>query len=202
VRLDFGWADDGEIHQYCFQCHEEAVERVRCAGRTFYDCGECGVRSDRSIVVDPSVRWWIGLDQEYWHESAGVFVRDPLDRFLFFERTAYPFVLTVPAGHVDVGEDAFTAARRELAEETAIEAATLTLLGVDDLVGDSCRRGADAHRWHAYLTDRRVAAGVVELDDEGRKPVWLTPDQACRRPLATPVGFVLEKYRHLLLRNR
>lgn len=198
MRLDFDWSDDGRAHQYCFQCRVEAVGRVRVGGRTFYDCASCGHRSDRSVVIDPAVRWWTDSSGEYWHESAGVFAGDGTGRFLFFERTLFPFVLTVPAGHVDAGEDPAAAARRELAEETDLRPGTVDVLGVHDLVGDSCRRGSDAHRWHAYLTVVRPPAGTVRLGDEGRRPVWLTPADARRRELAFPVRFVLSHYERIL----
>jgi ADP-ribose pyrophosphatase YjhB (NUDIX family) len=59
--------------------------------------------------------------------------------------------LTVPSGHIDTGEDSLTAARRETEDEVGIKASALIDITAQDIVGDSCRRGADAHRWHAYL---------------------------------------------------
>jgi 8-oxo-dGTP pyrophosphatase MutT (NUDIX family) len=198
VRLDFDWSDDGQVHQYCFECRAEAVERVRIRGLTHYDCRACGRRNDRSVVIDPAVRWWLDQDGEYWHESAGIFVRDPTGRFLFFQRTIFPFVLTIPAGHIDLGEDAGAAAQRELAEETGIGASIPRLIGVDDIRDDSCRRGADAHRWHAHVTDA-IGSERVRLNDEGRAPVWLAATEALRRDLAPPVRYVLRKYEQQLL---
>ena len=142
MKLDFEWADDGRYHQYCVGCHAEAVSReYDDAGRTFYRCSNCGRRHERSIVIDPHVRWWMDAGGEYWHESAGVFVLDPAGRLLVFQRTVYPFALTVPSGHVDVGEHPAAAARRELKEEVGLACDVLLPLAVEDITGDSCRRG-------------------------------------------------------------
>ncbi len=49
-----------------------------------------------------------------------MFVRNPEGKFLFFERTIFPFAFTVPAGHVDAGEEPDIAALRELEEEVGL----------------------------------------------------------------------------------
>jgi ADP-ribose pyrophosphatase YjhB (NUDIX family) len=194
VRLDFDWAQDGRYHQYCAGCHAETVSReYDGAGRTYYRCATCGGRQARSIVLDPQVVWWVGPDGEYWHESAGVFVLDRAGRLLLFERTIFPFVLTVPSGHVDVGEEPVAAAGRELKEEVGLTAEMLVPVACEDIVGDSCRRGSDAHRWHAFACryDGDTAVNVVE---EGRRPVWLTVAEALAADVVIPVRHMLTRY--------
>jgi ADP-ribose pyrophosphatase YjhB (NUDIX family) len=198
MRLDFPWSNDGVVHQYCFGCRAEAVRRCRFEDRTYYLCGACGERHARSIVIDPGLRWWVGEDGEYWHESSGVFLADSSGRFLFFRRTIFPFVLTVPAGHVDAGEDARVAALRELAEEAKVVTESLDPIGMEDVVGDSCRRGADAHRWHAFAS-RLMDDRPVHIGDEGVDPVWLFPADALATDLAVPVRTIMEKYSDRLL---
>jgi ADP-ribose pyrophosphatase YjhB (NUDIX family) len=57
----------------------------------------------------------------------------------------------VPAGHVDAGELPAHGAVRELHEEVGVEAHRIKHVASANIIGDSCRRGSDAHRWHAYL---------------------------------------------------
>lgn len=197
MKLNFDWKDDGKLHKYCMHCHAETVERFYEDSRTYYFCNTCKMRHERSIVIDPAINWWIADDGEYWHESGGVFVRNPEGKFLFFERVIFPFAMTIPAGHVDTGEDPLTAELREVEEEVGYKAKELVFIATEDVMGDSCRRGSDAHRWHAYLLplEHDIA---VRLADEGEKPVWLTLDEALGKDLTYPVRYYIEHYKDRL----
>lgn len=200
MKLNFNWDNDGKYHQYCAHCHAETVERVYENSKTYYFCSTCKQRHERSIVIDPAVVWWVADDGEYWHESGGVFIRNPEGKFLFFERLMFPFAFTIPAGHVDAGEDGEVTARRETEEEVGITADNLIAVTTEDIVGDSCRRGCDAHKWHAYLLPLSKSIDVeVREKEEGHKPVWLTLDEALQKDLTYPVRYLIEKYRDTLL---
>jgi 8-oxo-dGTP pyrophosphatase MutT (NUDIX family) len=195
VKLDFSWHDDRK-REYCLNpdCRAETIERISEDGREIFYCRTCGQRNGRRIVVDPAMKWWIADDGEYWHESAGVFVRNRSGRFLFFERTVFPIgEITVPSGHVDAGELPEVAALRELREETGWEAPRVEHVASPDILGDSCRRGSDAHRWHAYLADFGSSHGI-ELGGEGRDERWLTLKEAQAEDLSHPVRYVIDRY--------
>lgn len=200
MKLDFPWSDDSKYHQYCYNCHAETVERVYDDDKTFYFCSTCKQRHERSIVIDPAVKWWVGEDGEYWHESAGVFVRNPEGKFLFFERTIFPFAFTVPSGHVDSGEKPYISAVRELKEEAGIAGEPIEIV-TENIIGDSCRRGSDAHLWHAYLLVLSELLDVT-IKEEGKHPVWLTLDEAMQKPLTFPVSYIISKFYDELSRDR
>jgi 8-oxo-dGTP pyrophosphatase MutT (NUDIX family) len=199
MKLNFEWSNDGKYHQYCACCYAETVDRVYEGGKTYYFCSTCKKRHERSIVIDPAIKWWVAGDGEYCHESEGVFIRNPEGKFLFFERLIFPFALTVPSGHVDTNEDALTAAYRETEEEIGLKVDKLVDIATEDIVGDSCRRGADVHRWHAYLLllNDKIDVDVKEKD-EGQKPVWLTLDEALQKELIYPVQYIINKHRNAL----
>jgi len=198
VKLDFKWSNDGKYHQYCEHCHAEAISRIQVGEKTFYACSSCNGRYDRSIVIDPAIVWWVDDANEYWHESAGVFIRNKDNRFLFFERVIFPFALTIPSGHVDAGEDAAEAAKREVAEEVGIAVKSLRKVAVHDVWGDQCRRGADVHRWHAYVTDSTEPTSPV-LNNEGLRPRWLTLDEAVASDVIIPVRYMIENYKERII---
>ncbi|MEU8586953.1 NUDIX hydrolase [Streptomyces sp. NPDC048664] len=204
MRLDFVAHDalrDGRAHHYCLRCHREAVRWYTEGGRRLCECRACGACAERALVLDPAVRWWTDSAGEYWHETAGVFVRDTRGRLLLFDRTAHPFGLTIPAGHVECRENPDGAAARELREETGIAGERLERLMRVPVPGDGCRRGADAHLWHVFRTAAPVEADLpVELGPEGTTALWLTPDEAREHPLVPAVRRLLDACRdHLAL---
>ncbi|MEX2971887.1 NUDIX hydrolase [Streptomyces sp. C184] len=206
MKIDFLRLRASTYGEYCLYCHAETVTWIVVDGRKRCTCASCGREAERAIVVDPGICWWTDADGEYWHESAGVFVRDSQARFLFFQRTAFPYSLTVPAGHVERGEEPKCAAARELWEEVGIRVANgdLRLIADEYLKGDVCRRGSDAHRWHAYLleVDEHRESGAhseVTVNEEGEAPVWLTLDQARSRQPTFAVERIIDRHRERLL---
>jgi 8-oxo-dGTP pyrophosphatase MutT (NUDIX family) len=196
MKLNFDWKNDGKYHQYCIHCHAESVEKVVEDGKTCYFCATCKQRHERSIIIDLAIKWWITDDGEYWHESAGIFIRNSKGKFLFFERLMFPFAMTVPAGHVDSGEEPIEAAKREAEEEVGLTNGKPMLIVSEDIIGDSCRRGCDTHHWHVYLIalDQDIDLKVTEKE-EGEKPIWLTLDEALQKDLTFPVRYIIERHK-------
>jgi len=185
--------------QYCIECFAERIQRVHKGNLTYFHCTACGKTSERSLVIDNKIVWWIDeASREYWHESVGVFVSSLENKFLFFERTIYPFAFAIPAGHLDAGEDTESAARRELREETGINVKKIKLFSKEDVIGDKCRRGADNHRWHLY-TAKVKDIYDLKINDEGINPVWLSLDKALQKKLVYPARYFIEKYGKKLL---
>lgn len=199
MKINFRLPKDNKLHQYCSKCYSENIYRIFEDEKTFYLCNDCGGKSPRLIVIDPKTVWWIDeTTKEYWHESVGVFIFDNSNKAIFFERTIYPFALAIPAGHLDAGELAEVAAKRELKEETDIEAMNMKLFSEENVIGDKCRRGADNHKWHLYVAKVKNA-GEIKINDEGIKPVWLTLEEALEKELVYPVRYFIKKYGDKLL---
>jgi 8-oxo-dGTP pyrophosphatase MutT (NUDIX family) len=193
MKLDVEVPGDGRRHQYCWGCRAETV--TPHGGAAGFTCTTCGREHDRVLVIDPELNWWTDPSGEYWHETAGVFVRRADGLYLFFERVFFPLQWTIPAGHVDAGEDPRRAAQRELKEEVGLTAALpgLVELGTQDIPGDSCWRGSDAHRWHPYLVNV-PANTTVQVLEEGHRPIWITLADALTRPLTAPVRTLIERH--------
>lgn len=185
--------------QYCIKCFKGPLHRVYKDNLTFYECENCKEESDRSIVIDHKIVFEVRVDGTYWHESVGIFLFNHQNKVLFFDRTIYPFALTIPAGHLDVGEDVTTAAGRELTEETGITNVPIKLFSKEDVRGDACRRGCDDHRWNLF-TAHIGFVPEVEIQDEGINPVWLSLDEALQKKLVHPVRYFIEKYGKNLLK--
>jgi ADP-ribose pyrophosphatase YjhB (NUDIX family) len=195
MKVDFPLPADDRQHIYCISCHFDGVREVFKDGQKFFECPHCGQTSDRGIYLrnNAAAKWWLGNDRELWHESAGVFIRRPDGKYLFFERTDFPKGYTIPAGHVDFGEDGAVAARRETQEETGIKTTHLILVGEVDIVGDSCIGGADVHHWHVFREDLASPIEITEVE-EGQRPVWLTLQEVKNRPKPFAIDHLLKHF--------
>jgi 8-oxo-dGTP pyrophosphatase MutT (NUDIX family) len=184
---------DDKLHAYCMRCRQEFAYTK---SQPSYRCSSCNHVDTRALIIDPSVNWWLDRSGEYWHETGGIFVRNSEGQFLFFDRTKHPFGLTVPAGHVDRSEQPSRTARRELSEETGIRLPqrAFTHVVTSNIVGDECRRGADAHRWHVYATKMPALATVKVDASEGTSPVWLDLNQALQQNLTFAVRRLIAQY--------
>lgn len=193
MKITFDPPRDSQLHMYCMHCLAEAVTRHAKTGQgSVYRCAACGHNGGRAIIIDPAVVWWLDQEKEYWHEVAGVFVCNG-GEYLFFERVEHPVGVTIPAGHRDVAEDPAITGMRELLEETSLKVSRLTHIATQDMWGDECHRGADAHRWHIYKED--VPSREVSLSGaEGIRPIWLTLEEALKRNLVPVVRQIIARH--------
>jgi 8-oxo-dGTP pyrophosphatase MutT (NUDIX family) len=196
MQIDFSLPHDDKTHLYCIECHQDGVQAINREGMNLFTCPACGKVSERYIHIGntPSDgKWWLDDKDEMWHESAGVFVRNPAGRYLFFERTSFPLGFTIPAGHVGNEEAPRQAAIRELREEVGIEARDVTHVLDTDIDGDSCIGGADTHRWHVYREDL-TSMMDVEVQEEGKHPVWLTLEEASQKNLPFAIRYLIKHH--------
>ncbi|MGB2787038.1 MAG: NUDIX hydrolase [Candidatus Saccharimonadaceae bacterium] len=115
------------------------------------------------------------MSTNVFHEVAGIFVRNPLGQILMFDRLKPPLGFTIPAGHIEPGEEPLSAALRELSEETSIETVELISLGSNMIWGDLCRRGTPNHHWHVFVVNVPPDTNV-EICEEGTNPLWRSPE--------------------------
>ena len=114
------------------------------------------------------------MDKVCDHKSVGVLVKkDGL--ILIIERKKFPAGFALPAGHLD--GDAFEAgARRELREETGIEAPRIEHLFSIELPNPCRRTGGTHHQWQVF----RAAEWQGELKrakDETKSAEWAGPER-------------------------
>lgn len=201
MKINFPLPTDGKRHRYCQNCLSENVYDVDIKRKRHYQCDNCKNKYDRLIDIDPALSFWVDPQtKDYWHESVGVFVSNPAKKILFIVRTIFPYGYTVPAGHLEKGENPEKAAIRELFEETSIQTNHLDLFKVEDILDDPCRRGADSHRWHVYTYQLQKNQKITPNKEEGKKPCWLTIEEALTKKMTKPVDFLLRKYGSKLIK--
>jgi 8-oxo-dGTP pyrophosphatase MutT (NUDIX family) len=188
-RSDFPETLPTDKTQYCWHCHSPGAEKQGTNPVSYY-CAACGQNAERVLIHDPHMQAHFDAQERLVHESCGVFLFRRDGKVLLFKRTKFPFLLTIPAGHLEDNEDPLSCARRETQEEVGIAVDALAHLYEGNIIGDSCLGGADIHHWNAY--GAVVADNVaVKLDSEGESWQWydltqLTPDNTVQ-----PVLFLL-----------
>lgn len=103
------------------------------------------------------------------HTSVGLLVWKE-GKLLLIERARFPFGFAVPAGHIDGDSSAEEAAKRELKEETGLEAGDLELV-LEARMDNRCRReGGNWHQWKLY--EAEAAGELKRSEDETKQAGW------------------------------
>ncbi len=108
-------------------------------------------------------------------EGKLLFVREEADQGI---------VINQPAGHVEVGESILESVKRETMEETAWEVEPLSFLGVSQY--RSPHNGITYIR-HTFLVELLKFHEDVVLDDGIIEALWLSPEEALKMPLRSPL---------------
>lgn len=179
-----------EKTSFCILCTVAMVAKVvQERDVTLFKCSVCNGTNERFLAWDPGMEQFFNQCGELVHGSVGVIVQNPSKEILLFKRVKYPFLWTIPAGHLDKGEDTQRAAARELYEETHINANKLQLVFEGEIRGDSCVGGADIHFWHAYTCHVEDGVEPVIEAEEGREWGWFALSELPE--LTMPVSHLL-----------
>lgn len=173
---------------YCWHCGAAGAQKTEGG----YMCTAYGHTEERVLIYDPNMAMSFDEKDRLVHESAGVIVVRDDGKVLLFKRTKFPRLLTIPAGHIEVGENALVAASREMEEEIGVSPEKLVLLFDGDIAGDSCVGGADIHHWHAYGY-KMEGNEKVHLDEEGSSWGWYTSHELSEENTVMPVLYLLRQ---------
>jgi len=176
---------------FCILCGATGVTKVKHKNSNFlYHCGSCHQKSERFIAWDPGMEQYFNNQNELVHASVGVIVQNEKKDILLFKRVKYPFLWTVPAGHLNKGEEPSEAALRELFEETQITITQLHPVFTGEIRGDSCVGGADIHFWHAYVGRMQNDVEPSIEKEEGGEWGWFSLDKLPE--VTMPVTYLLQ----------
>lgn len=192
TRSDFPAELPSKQTFYCWHCRKPNTVEKQGKDIISYACSSCGQSAERVLIFDPKMAMTFDEQNQLVHESCGVFIVRTDGKLLLFQRTKFPYLLTIPAGHLEVGEDPQECAIRETEEEVGIKPKDITEVFNGRIEGESCLGGADIHNWHAY----RYVVGndeKINLDEEGSAWGWYEIDELNEENTVQPVIYLLNQ---------
>lgn len=195
-RSDFPAELPDKKTQYCWICHSSGAIRRDQDGIVSYFCDTCGASSPRVLIYDPQMIAWFDGKDRLVHESCGVFLKRSDEKLLLFKRTKFPYLLTIPAGHLEINEQPDLCAIRETEEEVGLKVAEIKKVFEGNIEGDSCLGGADIHKWHAYVADiNPTQENDIKLDEEGSGWDWYDISDLNKENTVQPVLYIIKNSR-------
>ena len=115
-------------------------------------------------------------EQLFPEPTVGILIFNPRGELFLMKTHKWHGKYGVPGGHIELGESAVEAARREAKEETNLEIHTLQFLCWQECVYDE-------QFWkpcHFIFLDftARMDEGEVVLNDEAEEFIWIDPQKA------------------------
>ncbi|MFB6181237.1 MAG: NUDIX hydrolase [Candidatus Nanohalobium sp.] len=174
----------------CIECGDQEIEKIDQEGKEKYRCSK-GHVNER--VIDNQGLEYYRECGDLVHRTVGVIVKHR-DEILLLKRRKYPYSYTIPAGHLEQEEDPDKAVKRELKEETGVEAGGEEFNQVfRGRIEDPCRRGCDIHDWNLYIY-RPEQKPSTKTNDEAEKTEWVQTEDISRKELTRPTEkFLVEK---------
>ena len=174
---------------YCWTCKYPGVTNDKIY-KEKYRCMNCGNLNERCLIFDPQMRYSFDEKGRLAHYGGGIFILNDRKETLFFLRRRFPYLLTIPGGHMVFGEDPYKCAMREVKEEVNIKIVNAEKIFEGFLEGDECVGGADIHYWYLYKSSDYK--GKIKLDEEGSKWEWFDIKNIDLNKLTYPVRYFLE----------
>ncbi len=124
------------------------------------------------------------------HHSVGAVIeRD--GKYLLIGRAQLPIGIAGLAGHVDEGEEPYTALVREIREESGLIVRHAKVLFEEELPWNICSRGITTHRWTLYACD---VEGEPERNEEETTSIgWYSAEEIKDLPLESVWRYWFER---------
>ena len=177
----------------CLQCSSKRIqETVTAENNVMYSCPDCGYNGGRLFLDDGLAVLDHTSDGKPRHYSvAAVIIKGP--NILLQNRRYFPYALSVPAGHLDKGENPQHCVIREVKEETNLKVDSLKKLFEKEIIG-GCRRGVDLHHFHVFKCE---CSGTLIKDEESLDLIWTPIKELKKDKLTHATGIILQKLGYL-----
>jgi nucleoside triphosphatase len=144
-----------------------------------------------------AISWFILITQKYPEATVGALVVNPNGEVLIVRSSKWNDRFTVPGGHIELGELAEDAIKREVREETGLDVEVVKLLLVQQAIYPKFYCKHEHFVFMDYLC--RTQGTDVKLDDrELQHYVWVNPHEALKLDLEEYTRNFVEAYNLLV----
>ena len=118
------------------------------------------------------------MEQAYPEPTVGALVFNPEGKLLLLRSHKWNNRLVIPGGHIETGETAEDALKREIMEETGLEISDIKFIMYHDFVFEDLYW----KRKHFVFLDFscRTGSSDVKLNHEAQGHVWVLPEEALK----------------------
>lgn len=194
-RSDFPKKLTDDRTVYCFSCHKNTVVQklviIDSIERIGFECSACSAVNARALIWDKKMIQYFDSDGNLVHEGAGIMILNQNKKLLMVKRTKFPFLWTIPGGHMNPAEDPKVAALREINEEIGLTFPDADLIFEGFIKGDECMGGADIHKWYLYTVT--TEQNTITLNDEASEISWFSRGEI-PTVITFPVAYLLEQH--------
>ncbi len=130
--------------------------------------------------------------QAFPEPTAGVLIFNSAGELLLVQSHKWKGKYVLPGGHIELGEHAAEAARREALEETGLKVYDIQFLGWQEFIYDD-------DFWkprHFIFLDFtcRTESTEVQLNDEAQAYCWVKPEEALGLPIDPYTAVSIREY--------
>lgn len=174
----------------CIECGDGEIEIIEKDGEERYRCSKGHV--NKRMIKNEGLEYY-KENGEVIHRSVGAVILNN-GEVLLLKRRKYPYKYSIPAGHLEEGEDPDKAVAREVMEETGIETDHKDFEQLfRGKINDPCRRGCDIHDWNLYTLELDERPEVVS-NEEAEGLEWVKLSEVENLELTAPTKkFIVEK---------
>lgn len=137
-------------------------------------------------------------EQKYPEPTVGALIFDEEDKVFLMTSPKWPGKYVIPGGHIELGETAEQALKREVKEETNLDVYNVQFIALQEFIF-----GKEFHKKRHFIFLEYACKAKntdVALSEEGGEYVWASLDEALKLPLASYTRTTILKYKKGRLR--
>ncbi len=131
-------------------------------------------------------------EQQYPEPTVGALIFNPEGKVFLMKSHKWKNKYVVPGGHIELGESAETALKREIKEETGLDIYDIEFVAFQESIFDD----QFYKKRHFIFFDFacKTRSDKVKLNSEGQEFVWVDLKEALRLPVETYTLRLIKEY--------